>query len=147
MLRLSVYRPFSYCIDYRRSERVGPFTRICRPDLCSDRRNQYNMRMVYRVWNLRACSIVTTPESTQVAPGGYFCKTGQWFGISCGKVTLKSSRLQPLVSTPCPGSSWCERFCMLDRREKFIMWEVLYHWRMQDSVLTGCYVVLNDGIR
>ena len=25
-------RPFSYCIDYRRSERVGPFTRICRPE-------------------------------------------------------------------------------------------------------------------
>ena len=25
-------RPFSYCIDYRRSERVGPFTRICRGD-------------------------------------------------------------------------------------------------------------------
>ena len=22
------YRSFSYCIDYRRSERVGPFTRI-----------------------------------------------------------------------------------------------------------------------
>ena len=69
----TVYLPFLYCIDYRRSERVGPFTRICRPDrqilvngptrsrICrpdrqilvngptrSDRRNQYNMRMVYR---------------------------------------------------------------------------------------------------
>ena len=27
-----INRPFSYCIDYQRSERVGPFTRICRPD-------------------------------------------------------------------------------------------------------------------
>ena len=28
-------RPFSYCIDYLRSERVGPFTRICRPEIWS----------------------------------------------------------------------------------------------------------------
>ena len=26
------YRPFSYCIDYRRSERVGPLYRSCRAD-------------------------------------------------------------------------------------------------------------------
>ena len=29
---VSFYRPFLYCIDYGQSERVGPFTRICRPD-------------------------------------------------------------------------------------------------------------------
>ena len=32
MTNVYTYWPFSYCIDYRRSERVGPFIRICRPD-------------------------------------------------------------------------------------------------------------------
>ena len=31
----NAYRPFSYCIDYLRSERVGPFTKICQPDFWS----------------------------------------------------------------------------------------------------------------
>ena len=38
------YRPFSYCIDYRRSERVGPFTRIFR----ADRNRNYARNLIFK---------------------------------------------------------------------------------------------------